>query len=409
VADVAALAADDPAVFTLAASRTSAAAASFALDRAADRLRSYLARAVPAAPPGGRSGAGSKLRVVIAGHDLKFSGQLIDYFRLQPDLEVRVDQWAALGEHNEARSAELAEWADVIVCEWCGPNAVWYSRHKRRSARMLVRLHRFELYSPYPSQVKIGNVDRVICVSDYYTLLTEQKTGWPAAKIVTVPNALDVAQFDRPKLDGARFHLGMIGIVPATHKRFDLALDVLEELRRDDHRYQLSVKSGSMPWELWWVWKHAEQREFYFDAFRRVQRSPLLRGAVVFDDSGPDVPAWLRRIGFILSTSDDESFHMAPAEGMASRAVPVIRHWPGAETIYDKRWIREDPAEMAASIAELSAADAWEAARQDAYQDVQAFELGTVAETWLRLIRGDSAGSAASAAQLEGSAFRGAD
>ena len=43
---------------------------------------------------------------------------------------------------------------------------------------------------------------------------------------------------------------------------------------------------------------------------------------------------------------------------------------------------------MAASIAALSSAEAWEAARQDAHQDVQAFDLGTVAETWLRLIRG---------------------
>jgi len=183
----------------------------------------------------------------------------------------------------------------------------------------------------------------------------------------------------------------MIGIVPAEHKRFDLALDVLEELRRDDDRYQLSVKSGSMPWELWWVWKHAEQRQYYFEAFRRVQRSPLLRGAVVFDDGGPDVPAWLRRIGFILSTSDDESFHMAPAEGMASRAVPVIRHWPGAETIYDTRWIKETPAEMAASIAALSSPEAWEAARQTAHEQVRAFDLGNVAETLLRLIRGESA------------------
>ena len=112
-----------------------------------------------------------------------------------------------------------------------------------------------------------------------------------------------------------------------------------------------------MPWELWWVWKHEEQRRHYYDAFRRVQRSPLLRDAVVFDDGGPDVPAWLRRIGFILSVSDDESFHMAPAEGMASRAVPAIRHWPGAETIYDSRWIGENPAEMAASIAALSSPD----------------------------------------------------
>jgi glycosyltransferase involved in cell wall biosynthesis len=385
VADVAASSLD-PEVFALAASRTSAAAASFALDRAAGRLRTYLARSVsPGVPPG----SGAPLRVVIAGHDLKFFNSLIDYFRLQPDVEIRVDHWRALGEHDEAKSRELAEWADVIVCEWCGPNAVWYSRHKRRSARLLVRLHRFELDSPYPPQVKIGNVDQVICVSDYYARLTREKTGWPAAKIVTVPNALDVLQFDRPKLDGARFHLGMTSMVDM-RKRVDLALDVLEELRRDDDRYQLFIKSG-MPWELWWVWQHQEQRSHYFEAFRRVQRSPLLRGAVVFDDGGPDVPAWLRRIGFVLSTSDAESFHMAPAEGMASRAVPVIRHWPGAETIYDGRWIKESPAEMAASIAALSSPEAWEEARQAAHQQIRAIDLGTVAESLLRLIRGDAA------------------
>ena len=118
----------DPAVFDLAASRTSAAAASFALDqrgRAAAHVpgaggaRRRFPRALP---------SGAPLRVVIAGHDLKFFNSLIDYFRLQPDLEVRVDHWAALGEHDEAKSRELAEWADVIVCEWCGPNAVWYSQ-----------------------------------------------------------------------------------------------------------------------------------------------------------------------------------------------------------------------------------------------------------------------------------------
>lgn len=410
VADAAA-AACDPRVFALAASRTSAAAASFALDQAAARLRAYLARAVPARGAGGISdSAGAsgreRLRVVIAGHDLKFFNQLIDYFRLQPDLEVRVDHWRSLGEHDESLSRELAEWADVVVCEWCTPNAVWYSRHKRRGARMLVRLHRFELYSPYPAQVKIGNVDTVICVSDYYTRLTREKTGWPAAKIVTVPNALDVLQFDRPKLDGARFHLGMTSMVPM-RKRLDLALDILEELRRDDDRYQLFVKSG-MPWELWWVWQHQEERSHYFDAFRRVQRSPLLRDAVVFDDGGPDVPSWLRRVGFILSVSDDESFHMAPAEGMASRAVPVIRHWPGAETIYDNRWIGENPAEMAASIAALSSPEAWEAARQDAHRDVLAWDLGTVAETWLRYIRGASPADDGADAppQLQGSAGR---
>src|SRR6202012_1600329 len=84
--DVAAVAASvlDPEVFALAASRTSAAAASFALDRAAGRLRTYLNRAVPARGAGTSGASGTPLRVVIAGHDLKFFNSLIDYFRLQP-------------------------------------------------------------------------------------------------------------------------------------------------------------------------------------------------------------------------------------------------------------------------------------------------------------------------------------
>jgi len=401
VADAAAACAADPAVFALAAARTSAAAREFTLDKAADRLRGYLARAVGTGGGGSDAALASPpLRVVIAGHDLKFFTPLIAYFKLQPGLEIRVDQWASLGEHDEHVSKELAEWADVVICEWCGPNAVWYSRHKRRDTRLIVHLHRFELYSHYPGQVKIGNVDQVICVSEHYAQLTREHTGWPAAKVVSVPNFVDVSQLDRAKLDGAQWHLGIIGIVPS-RKRLDLALDVLEELRRDDDRYLLYVKSR-MPWEHWWVWQLPAEREHYSAVLRRVQRSPLLRDAVVFDDAGPDVAAWLRRTGFVLSTSDDESFHVAPAEGMASGAVPVIRHWPGAETIYDPRWIRETPGEMAAFIASLASPDDWRAAGRLAHEQARGFELGSVCRSWQRLLTTDLAPGAGPAYELSG-------
>ncbi len=398
VVEAAAATAADPGLYRLAADRTGRAAEQFTLDRAAERLRGYLRgglggrTALPRAEGSGgirvSSPRASTLRVVVAGHDLKFFTPLLSCLRLQPDLEVRLDQWAALGDHDPAASRELAAWADVVICEWCGPNAVWYSRHKRRGSRLLVRLHRFELRSPYPSQLKISAVSQVICVSKHYARLCRECTGWPETKVATVPNALDVAQLDRPKLDGARFHLGIIGIVPS-RKRLDLALDVLEELRREDDRYLLFVKSG-MPWEHWWVWQNPAEREHYASALRRVQRSPLLRGAVVFDDAGPDVATWLRRVGFVLSTSDDESFHVAPAEGMVSRAVPVLRHWPGAETIYDMRWIHRGPTEMAAAIMALGDEHAWRAAGDDAHaQAADAFNLGRVCQAWHGLLTAD--------------------
>jgi len=59
---------------------------------------------------------------------------------------------------------------------------------------------------------------------------------------------------------------------------------------------------------------------------------------------------------------------------------------------------------MAASIAALSSPEAWEAARQDANREIRAIDLGTVAEAWLRLIRGASPGGGAGPAyQLQDS------
>jgi glycosyltransferase involved in cell wall biosynthesis len=375
-------AAADPAVLKLAASRTSAAAAEYTLDKASGRVRRYLDDALPRieVAPGT-----AKLKVAVAGHDLKFAGPLLEYLRQQPGLELRTDHWIALGEHDEQASQEIADWADVVICEWCGPNAIWYSKHKRKGSRLIVRLHRFEVFARYPYGVKISAVDQVVCVDKHYAQLVAEKTGWPSRKIVTLPNTVEVSQLDRPKLDGARFNLGIVGIVPS-RKRIDLALDVLEELRRDDERYLLCVKSG-MPWDHWWIWQKPEERGHYAAALHRIQRSPLLRGAVVFDESGRDVPAWLRRVGYVLSTSDDESFHVAPVEGMVSGAVPVVRHWPGAEGVYDTRWIHENTAEMAASIAALDTDEKWqEAAALAKAQAIEAYESRKVFATWYRLL-----------------------
>ncbi|HXP58111.1 MAG TPA: glycosyltransferase family 1 protein [Streptosporangiaceae bacterium] len=385
VVAIAESAATDPAMVKLAASRTAAAAAEYTLDKASGRVRRYLDDAFPRVETGSTT---KTIKVVVAGHDLKFFNPLYEYLCQQPGLEVRKDQWISLGEHDEAASQRMLDWADVVICEWCGPNAIWYSHNKRKGTRLIVRLHRFELFARYPYRVMIKNVDQVVCVDKYYAQLTAEKTGWPARKIVAVPNTVEVSQLDRPKLDGARFSLGMIGIVPS-RKRLDLALDVLEELRRDDERYMLYVKSG-MPWDHWWIWQKPEERGHYAAALHRIQRSPLLRGAVVFDPAGRDVPAWLRRVGFVLSTSDDESFHVAPVEGMASGAVPVVRPWPGADTVYDTRWIHPDTGAMAAAIAALDTGEKWqEAAALAKAQAIETYNPRSVFPAWYRLMTED--------------------
>ena len=379
-------AATDDGTFRMAAERCRAAAEGFTMERAVERVRRLLDSLYPKASA--LAGRPRPIRIVVASHDLKFFSRLLERFQSMSELEVRVDAWPGLERHDPERSRELNDWADVVICEWCGPNAVWYARNKRKGQLLFVRLHRFELYRPWPEQLAIDQVDQVICVSPSYAQLTRERTRWPEDKVVVIPNWVDDQQLDRPKLPGARFHLGMIG-VGESRKRFDIALDVLESVRRRDDRFMLFAKT-KMPWEYSWIWRRPGEIEHTRKYLHRIQNDVRLRGAVVFDRFGPDVGTWLRRIGFILSTSDDESFHLSPAEGMASRAVPVIRNWAGADTIFDPMWIHRDATEMADAILETVDEARWQAAGETARDQVRAdYSLELVVSAWTELVGRD--------------------
>ena len=228
-------------------------------------------------------------------------------------------------------------------------------------------------------------MDKFICVSEPYARQTIARLQLDPAKVSVIPNYVDDADLDRPKLSAAKFHLGLLGAVPK-RKRLDRALDVLEELRSYDDRYLLMVKS-EMPWDLWWVWRRDTERDYFARAFGRINNSPDLRGGVVFDAYGPDVSLWLRRVGWVLSTSEDESFHLAPAEGMASGAAPLITGWEGSDAIYSPEWTFEDTHSMAKFIRRANENDQWLGlASQAKGQVTKTFGLQTVLGEWRALI-----------------------
>ena len=56
---------------------------------------------------------------------------------------------------------------DVIFCEWCSSNAIFYSINKKPNQKLIIRLHRWELYSVHFFKVKWENVDKVIFISPF--------------------------------------------------------------------------------------------------------------------------------------------------------------------------------------------------------------------------------------------------
>ena len=207
-----------------------------------------------------------------------------------------------------------------------------------------------ELETRFPAEVELAGVDAIVFVAQHVLEQACERFGWDAGdpRLQVIPNGLDPSLLLAPKLPEARFTLAAIGYVPRL-KRLDRALDVLDLLRLHDQRYRLLVK-GRAPWEYEWMARRGEERRYFSELLRRVERSPNLRRAVSFEPFGEDVPAFLRRVGWILSTSEVEGHSLALAEGMASEAAPVVLERPGARRQYEARWLHADAEAAARAI-----------------------------------------------------------
>jgi glycosyltransferase involved in cell wall biosynthesis len=299
----------------------------------ADRLSGALARAIR----GHDSTEGAPLlagprRVLLATHDDKFLRQALDRMQGVPGLTLLRQPWVSTTKPRNP--PEVPAGVDTVFCEWCCENAVWHSRNKRPGTRLIVRLHRFEAFRDFPARVNWPAVDALIVVSDHFRDLMVSGHGVDPARIHVLPQYIDWHQLQRPKLPAARFMLGLVGINPFEHKRFDRAVEFLAALRARDRRFGLTVRSV-MPWQIDWVWDNRpEDRARFLTVFRRLQEDPVLAGAVRFDPPGPDMEEWYRGIGTILSSSDSEGCHTSVMEAMASGALPVVQDWPGAASLF---------------------------------------------------------------------------
>lgn len=281
--------------------------------------------------------AQDKKKILIAGHDLKFAKFIMEKIEEDDDLELLVDQWKGHDKHDEAKSFELLNQADTIFCEWGLGNAVWYSKHKKLGQRLVTRMHLQEITTRHPEHFNHKNIDAYIMVSPYWFEKFVHEFSLERQKCKMVYNLVDNEMLDKPKTPDAVFNLGMIGDVPQ-RKRLDRALDIFEKLYNEDTRYKLFVK-GNRPESYAWMHSKSRQAEMdYYNAqYKRIEDNGW-QNNVFFEGHGP-IELWLQKIGYMLSVSEFESFHLAPAEGMASGAVPIIYNWDGSETIYDKKFI----------------------------------------------------------------------
>ncbi|MEC1281316.1 glycosyltransferase family 4 protein [Bacillus paralicheniformis] len=325
----------------------------------------------------------NKKKLVIAGHDLKFAEDIISVLEKSDNFSIKIDKWKGHNVHDEEYSRECLKWADIIFCEWGLGNAVWYSNHKLPQQKLIVRMHAQELKTVYPRQFRIENINKIIAISPYIYEEFYRVFKFPREKMLMIYNSIDTKVLNKTKKD-SDFNLGFIGMCPKL-KRLDLAIDIFEKLWTLDNRYKLYIK-GKHPQEYPWLWNNETERDFYETVFQRIREAEW-RDSVIFDGFGNDVPEWLQKINFVLSTSDSESFHLAPGEGMASGAFPVILNWDGSNTIYSSEYIHQNVDECVKKIIEINSISDKNAMREKLVKYTEEyFDVNKIAAQWINVI-----------------------
>lgn len=327
---------------------------------------------------------GRSLRVGVFGYDLKFFRLIERELSRDSTLDVQTIESGSLHAFPEHDVKSLVSWADVVVSEFCGPYVQPLRDLMSPEKPLVVRLHRFELHRGFCDSLSVDDFAAFVTVNDFYRRSVANRTGWPLDRLVVIPNAVDTDDLDRPKTPASAKTVGLLGAA-TMRKRLDVALDVLDVLRQQDPEFSLLVK-GDRGRDIKWIMADPKERTYESSIEERV-KAGLDSGAITWEQTDTNIGSFFSKVGYVLSTSDDESFHLSVAEGMASGCIAVVRSWPGADTVYNESWLFSSANDAAAEIIRISRdKNVFDELSSDARRDVEPFDVKTVTTQWRDLL-----------------------
>jgi len=291
-------------------------------------------------------------RIILNGHDLKFIGEFESYLKIKGHY-VRRDRWGWGEPLDIERSRSLLNWAEVVFSEWGLANSVWYSNNISPEQKHIVRIHLQEVNERarvFPVNVETSGVDKFVFVADHVREEAIELFNWDVESTIVVPNYVDVNRLNQDKFPTANKTIGIIGIVPQ-RKRLDRALNLMKRLVQEDPSWKLIIK-GKDPRNIEFMKapNRAKEMEYYSSQFERIDNEKHLKSSVSWDEYSISLSSWYRKVGYVLSPSDFESFHYSIADGVASGAIPIIWPWDGAKEIYTADWLIQNTEEAANHI-----------------------------------------------------------
>jgi len=221
---------------------------------------------------------------------------------------------------------EVMKTSDISWFEWCTDVVVEASKLPK-VCKNIVRLHRFEAYTEWPSQVNWENIDTLILVGNSFVkqALCEQVPNIHSrTNVVTIPNGVNLDKFRFVDRQRGK-NLACIGHLNLRKNPMFL-LQCMQKLHYIDPQYKLFFAGTS-------------QDPMLVQYLTHMVEAMKLTDTVFFDSWQEDINSWLSDKHFIVSSSVGESQGMGIAEAMACGLKPVVHNFPGANEIFPSEFL----------------------------------------------------------------------
>lgn len=286
-----------------------------------------------------------KLRVLIAGHDLKFMRAI--KHRLQESYHVEVDRWNGLNEHDENESLALLEWADFVWVEWLLGASVWYSKHIRDDQRMVVRAHSSEVAADYGLQINQEKVSAVISIAPHVMGDLSDRFDIPREKFWLIPNALNTDSYILGEYTHERLNkVAIVDAVPSL-EGLEKYLELIASLRLEFPKLELHVYgkelSDSAPG------RDSTGKANEATDFQQYINQQGLEDRVIWHE-GIDAKPALSEVAVVIPMSNSEVGQVVMAEAFFSGALGLSLGWRGFEQGFPRDWVFSDIEAMKAGL-----------------------------------------------------------
>lgn len=252
----------------------------------------------------------------------------------------------------------LGKWADVIFVDWGLEWAKFYLENFG-DKRIIVRTHRGDVWHENSPFYYWENASAVLFMSNHYRNLFLENCAANVLddmqeRCITVPRLVDeqhwrfLSDSTSQRIYGRR--LGMLGRCTPRKRVVEFMRLFNESLAAEHPEPNRWTEADLLTpnFSLSLLGFEEEDRLHFPDYIAELES--LVRSSdrirVLGHIDGDAVVKWFADVDFIVSYSEDESWHAAITEGMLCGCVPVISNWPGAEEMHPAECIVRDDAEL---------------------------------------------------------------